>query len=443
MVSAITISSCSLLFTAADFEDLGAFPWPTETPIKEPETGELNVLFEDVGTFAVLHGFSCAKSDREGREDFVRIQEQVKLRDFLDGNVGWATNATVFLNGWYLEFLEDKHELIGFSTAIARIKFERLELEWQAGGAFADDGFDSGYRLCYTYTILVWNDDELDMGIDDSDDENIFLALETFNQSKTARHVLRNYRQDLPFINVTDPAGVLPRGYGMSWRQSHQVLQAAYSMGASEKVVIKGADYGELESPNLNADTMRYGDGAISWDSSLILRDNGNRHDFYAAEIVSVLGGSSIHILHPPYGMSLRDNIDDDCGGIFTGCITTGDGNPGLLTRDITVENLPFEIAVPLLKGWSLGYANDDHTLRELGARISTFNYEIDPSTSLGTLHYSVEMIADNRQGDEPFLDHSIAVLGLNSVPNPVGGGGGIITDPVKEAPTPGPATDE
>jgi hypothetical protein len=188
--------------------------------------------------------------------------------------------------------------------------------------------------------------------------------------------------------------------------------------------------------------TIRYGDGAISWDSSLILRDNHNRHNFYAAEIVSVLGGPSMQVIHPPYGITPRDNIDDGCG-FLTGCITVGESNPGLVTRDITVGNLPFEYAVPLLKGWSLGYAKDDHTLRDLGARISTFNYEIDPSTSLGTLRYSVEMIADNRKGDDPLLDHSIAVLGLNSVPTTGGGGGVIITDPVTDAPNPGPATDE
>jgi hypothetical protein len=413
LAAAVAISSCSLLFSAAPDFDPSDYPWPSDTPIKEPDEQGLKVLLEDTGNLAVLHGFSCAQSDRDGQEDFVRIQERLNLTDVLENGAGWVTDATVFLNGWDMEYIHKKHNVIGFSAAIARIKFERLELEWQAGGALAENKFDAGYRLCYAYTVLAWNANVVEMDVDHGDAENTFVIFENYNQAKTARHVLRNYRQDVGFIATSTSVGVLPRGFGMSWRQDRQLLQAAYEMGASENSVTAGANYGELDPPAIAADTMRLGDGAVSWDSGLILKDNATRHDFYAAEMVSVLAGPAVTLVHPPFAIAPREQIDQDCGGIFTGCITTGAGNPGVVTRDITVENLPFDYAVPVLSGWSLGYRQDDHTVRDLGVQIVDFAYDKVAGEPTGTLRYTVLLVADNREGDEPALSHRASVLGL------------------------------
>jgi len=172
--------------------------------------------------------------------------------------------------------------------------------------------------------------------------------------------------------------------------------------------------YGSLAPPqNLPANTSRQGDGGISWDSSFIFKPNDKLKKVFVAEMVSVIGGNSIEILHPPFAIE-PDNEKEDCGGWFTGCVTTSN-NDGLQTINMVVENLPFDYAVPVLSGWSLGYAKDDHTIVDLGINIESFSYEPPAAGQSGKLRYTLKAITDNGENHKPALRYRVGVLGISN----------------------------
>jgi len=347
----IPLGGCSIIFTTppAEFE----FPWPPDTPVQLLTDPGIVFVHEEPGSFAVLHGFACAKSDRDGKEDFVRIRQELDLTAELQSGGRYITDATVFLNGWRMQYLHKNHHVNGFAAAIINIDLERFELSWEAGGALGEYGFDAGYSWCYNYTVLAWNDNQLDMHVDHSDQENTFLNIERYDRNTTAVHVLRNYRQNVPFISAETAVTVLPRAFGLLWPYDHHVLQAAYNLDHSETFVQSGRAYGDLDPPVLPSGVGRVDSGSVSWDSKLVLKDNKTRRDFYAAEIVSVFGGASVGVIQPPFTITPAEETDSS---IFTGTITTGAGGKGgLKSEDVAIENIPFDYAIPVYRDgrWS------------------------------------------------------------------------------------------
>ena len=69
---------------------------------------------------------------------------------------------------------------------------------------------------------------------------------------------------------------------------------------------------------------------------------------------------------------------------------------------------------MPVLSGWSLGYKNDDHTLRDFGVSIDSFTFDKNPGDATGTLRYTITMVADNLDGYVPEYRHRVSVLGWN-----------------------------
>lgn len=443
LLAAVTLTGCSLLFNPADYFGDFDFPWPEGTPIKTASRAEIAVLHEDPGTLAVVHGFSCAVSDRDGQEDFVRIQESLDFRDLLDADPRWITNATVFLNGFQASFEDNKHEVLGVSAAISGIEHERAELRFEGGGALADNKFTAPYEFCFTFTAFAWNRQELLLAADHGDRANTFFRLAQDNKSITSLNVLRNYRQEVDLIGDDTTVGLLPRGAGLAWIGSNQVLQASYAMGSATAVLESERVYdGAVQPQNLPDNTIRQGAGGLSWDSSFIFKPNDKVDDVFVAELVSVLGGDGMELLNPPFLIEPADE-KDGCGGWFTGCIGNPEGTNGPKTVEIVVENLPYEVAIPVLNGWSLGYVVDDHTIRDLGVSIDTFSYQPPSGATLGSLRYTLTAVTDNGDNYTPALRYRVAVLGLSpevpdepvEPPGPVG--------PPPTAPPPGPATDE
>ena len=435
-----TVGGCSFLFAPPDPFDAFNFPWPDGTPLLTASRSGVDVVYEDAGVLAVLHGFSCASSDRDGQEDFVRIQERLNLAELLEEDPRWITDATVFLNGFQSKFLNEEHTLLGFAVAVARIEHVRTELNFEGGGALSSHDFKDPYELCYTYTALIWNRQELPLSADHGDPDNVFILRAEDNHSVTSLNVLRNYREGLGFIGLDTPAGVLPRGAGMAWTSGEQLLQASYSLGSGATVLDGGRSYATLPSPQgLTPTTQRQGAGGISWDSSVIFKPNDRKDDVYAAELVSVLGGEGLSLLQPPFLIEPA-NEKEPCGGWFTGCI----GNPpdvnGPMTEEVVIENLPYEMAVPVLSGWSLGYVNDDHSIRDLGVSIDRFSYEPPSGGAPGTLRYTVTAVADNDGNFMPALRHRVSVLGLTPPPSAPDPGAPVQPQPVDP---PGPVTDE
>jgi hypothetical protein len=428
------------MFSAAEYFDGFTFPWPDGTPVKTATKSGIEVISEQPEKLAVLHGFSCASSDREGLEDFIRIQENLDLSSLLETDGRWITNATVFLNGFQGRFLDGKRDLLGLGAAVANIEVQRTQLTFEGGGVLAGGQFNSPYEMCYTYTVLAWNRLALNISANHEDQENVFLRLPGDNKSITSLNILRNYRQDIGFIEADTSVAILPRGTGMAWTSANQLLQSSYSLGAASPILESNRTYGNLAAPqNLPDDTSRQGAGGISWDSSFIFKPNDKVKKVFVAEMVSIIGGSDTKILHPPFAIE-PDNEKEPCGNWFTGCIVTPADLNEPQTINIVVENLPYDAAVPVLSGWSLGYADDDHTIEQIGINIESFSYEAPTGGQSGTLRYTLQAVTDNGGNYRPSLRYRVGVLGITLGSDTGDGSGPNVAPP--ELPSIGPVID-
>ncbi len=411
----IPLGGCSTTISKTEFKD--RFPWPKDTPVLAVDP-TIVFKYEEPDSFAVLHGFACAKSEGKGEKDFVRMQQIVNLDDILDSGGRYITNATVFLNGWRVDYLDEHHHLLGFGAAIVNIELDRFKLNWEAGGALAEDGFDSDYSWCYDFTIVAWNDNRLDMHVDHRDEENTFWNVDSYQKNTTAVHVLPNYRQNVPFVSSDTTVTVLPRAFGLAWPFDYHVLQTAYNLDHSEAFVQSGRAYGDLDPPALPDGVARVDSESVSWDSKFILKDNKARRDFYAAEIVSIFGGTSVGVIQPPFTITPAKKIASS-GGI----IGSPPGEGGLKTEDVVIENIPFDYAIPVLSGWSLRYSDDDHHVQDIGARIESFSYEKNPGAATGTLRYTISSILDDQKnGRVTRYLHRVNILGWNAASAGVSG---------------------
>ncbi|WP_347275448.1 hypothetical protein [Candidatus Kuenenia sp.] len=382
-----------------------------DPPLAELTDSGRTLIFEDEGNIAVFHGFGCAESNKSGKEDFLRVQESMDLPDY-------ATAATVFLNGWELKYLNSDHHIRGLGTGIAKIEIADRKLNWEAGGVLADRNFDDGYSWCYYYTIIAWNEAQIDALIDQNDgDELIDLVAvsNTKQNNTTALKMLPRFVHNTDFTS-REPIAVLPRGYGFEWRggiyygRDHHLLQLAYNLDYSEIFIQYEKNYLGSDEPSLPTPASYVDSGFVSWDTKTIFKDNSLRRDYGVGEIVSVLGGSDIGILQPPFTLLPREDV-----GWFTGCI--GEAGVGVKTKDYVVENIPFEYAVPMLTGWELTYPCDDEHVARIGIWITEFQYDKSTDEPTGTLRYTISSILQDKDGSPGHIsNHRVSILGLKPV---------------------------
>src|SRR3972149_1822237 len=109
-----------------------------DIPVKElTDSGQqIPHVFEEPGTIIVYHGFGCAESNKSGTEDIIKVEGSQDIP-------AYATNATVFLNGWHLQYLDSDHHVAGLGTLIRNIRLEGQTLKWEAHGALSDHNFDA------------------------------------------------------------------------------------------------------------------------------------------------------------------------------------------------------------------------------------------------------------------------------------------------------------
>ena len=131
-------------------------------PTLEPSESGISTIFENPGTLIAYHGYACAELDKPGQESFVNVERSIDLP-------AYVTDATVFLNGWRLEYLHDDHDVADFGAAITRIGKEGQTLRWRATGVLSDENFDDGYSFCHYYTALAWNQGNLRLMVDHDD----------------------------------------------------------------------------------------------------------------------------------------------------------------------------------------------------------------------------------------------------------------------------------
>lgn len=365
------------------------------------------VLVDPNAGFAVFHGSACARSDEDGRENIVKVEQSLELPPFVN-------QATVILNGWKVRYLHGDHHVEGVGTMIAKIDLQDGRLTWQAAGVLADDNFDDAYEWCYHYTVIAWNAFSVSALVDDDDADRFCKAASDttdnfyFGKNKgttTALASFSSFLQNEPLASRGSEA-ILPRGFGFRGDGDDHLLQLAYNLDHSEGIVEQGKLYWkgfrEIALPSAESGNL-VDPGFVSWDTYAVLKDNDKRKSYEFGEMVSLIRGSDVGIIQPSYTVLPREDDMDGCG--------TGT-HEGVFTEEFTVENVPFECAVPALTGWDLAYGCDDEQVAEMGTWIDDWSYTVGAQG--GTLRYRVSSILRDKDGSPGHIGaEKVAILGL------------------------------
>jgi hypothetical protein len=393
------------------------------TPLSAPNPNDPafpKSVFEVAGQIKVMHGFGSAKVDNGNK--LIKVEQSVSIPSF-------ANRATVFLNGWRLEYLSSDHHVLAAGAVITKIKLDlrALRLSWTAAGLLRDNDFNDGYKFTYQYTVIAWASGAMNLTLDQGSPDNFCnsdtdlpdKAFVTFNTG--TRTALSSFSV---FSQITDtsinPVGVLPRGFAFAWYDSdHHLYQLAYNLDHSEIFAEAGKIYsnnkshvhtaGDLMSgiaAPLPGTSNRVDSGFVSWNTYAIFKDDSSRRDYIFGEMVSTLGGSNVRLIQPPFSILPTK-------GQTSGLIPGG----GVETKDVTVDAVPFAFAIPMLTGWDLAYISDAQHVKEVGIWLEDWSY----TPGGGTLTYTVSSVLrdkDSVPGHYP--RHKITILGLQPNAQPV-----------------------
>jgi hypothetical protein len=384
-------------------------------PYEDRTDFQLSTYIEVPGLLKVQHRLGCAQADEAASENSVglRIHEMAVIPP------GYNT-GTVFLNGWRLRYLNGDHHVRGLGGAIFNITKTQNgvqnELHWEAGGVVADDG-NNPYEWCGIYTLLFWYRKPFDFVLippqiaalpshtDTTPDALTFVHAEGSDPGNDTA------RRELPgAVQVSDPGAVLPRAFGLVWGSGtdHHLLQAGFDLG----------------TPVPNGDTL-------SWTSTTLWKDNSTRHDYYGSAIVSVLNGPSVTMWHPDTVLRWKESssswlevantvslIPNNAAG--SSFCTEPDSGSALQHVHFSVDNVPFDYAVPVLTGWQLQYLTSDHHVETIGVWIKGFSYEKAPGAAMGTLFYEIESTLHDNPAICPkkrgLAYYKVSILGLNRI---------------------------
>ena len=417
VVISMLLMSCTPCVTYTNMCDLiGGAPDATVV------SSNRNVVLEDPGTIIAYHGFSCAESNERGTEDLLKIEESLEIPPY-------AGDATVFLNGWRMNYLSSDHHVAGVGTMISNIRLEDKSLKWQAAGLLSDDNFDDGYKWCYFYTVVAWNPANLDLAVDHKDgscdsrnpaEANFFI---TDNEKTTT--ALSSFPTFLynPAFASGKTVAILPRGFGFKWSAKcdtdHHLLQLGLNMDHDEIFVENGKKYrkGFLEEltpvpvpqPPPSNTVNQVDAGFASWDTYAIFKDNEGRRGYGFGEMASGLGGRDVGVIQPPFSI-----LPDEDVGFPSACLEEPQGEK---TEQVVIENVPFEYALPMLTGWDIHYGCDDEHVTELGTWLDDIHYDKNPGAPGGTLNYTFSsLLKDKNDSPGHGSSHKVTILGFKPV---------------------------
>jgi len=408
LVLALFLTSCARFnpdFVLPDFCELFDDIPTIELPANP------GVVLEDAGKIMVMHGSTQARVDTAGR--IIKIEQSVDIPSY-------ANQATVLLNGWRLGYLGDDQHVLAVSALITKIRLDRrgLKLTWNAAGAIRDDDFEESYQFTYHYTVIAWNDTQLNLVVDQGSPDKFCnpdlnipdKSFVTVNNGTTALSSFNVFALE-PQFPQGQPIAVLPRGFGFMYAGDHHLLQLAYNLEHSEVFAEKGKTYnnnrqahtiGDLEvgtQAPLPTNASRVDSGFVSWRTDAILKDNSDVREYLFGELVSTLGGSDVRTIQPPFSVLPKKG---EGGGTLEG---------GVISQDVVIENVPFNYAIPMLTGWEIGYLTDDQHVKDLGIWIDDWSF------AGGTLSYKLSSILrDNDLFPAHFARHKITILGIRSV---------------------------
>lgn len=394
-------------------------------PVSELVSSSRDILLEDPGTIIAYHGSGCAESRKSGTEELLKVEESLEIPPY-------ATDATVFLNGWRTNYLSSDHHVAGLGTMISNIRLEDKTLKWQAAGVLSDDNFDDAYKWCYYYTVVAWNPAKISLTVDHKDgscdpgdpgdprETNFFI---TDNRNTTT--ALSSFPSFLynPDFASSKAVAILPRGFGFKWSADcdtdHHLLQIGCNLDHSEIFVENGKRYkkGFLENitplpvpqpPPANS-VSQVDSGYVSWDTSTLFKDNSGRRGYGFGEMVSGLGGKDLGVIQPPFSI-----LPHEDAGFPSVCL----GEPiGEKTEEVVIESVPYEYAIPMLTGWELAYGCDDEHVTQLGTWLDEIRYDKTAGAPTGTLHYKVFSILKDKDGSPGHAySHKVTILGLKPI---------------------------
>lgn len=378
-----------------------------------PTASSQTKVFESPNTLVVYHGSACAVSKKSGREDVVTIKHNFTLP-------GYATQATVLLNGWDLQYLGDDQHVAALGTLIDSIRIQKNNLTWQVTGAISDDDFEESYQSCYRYTIIAWNPSAINLIVDNHDgadcykpatEEGNFYTV--YNDGTTTS--LASYPSFLlnKDFASSKAVAILPRGFAFNWDASsgsfedHHLKQISYNRGHSEIFVQNKKTYRKstgIVTPSFSGDASQVGTGYASWETSVIFKDDDTRRRYGFGEMVSGLAGTDLGIIEPPFSVLPLSGAD--------GANASG----GVRTAKFTITNIPYNYAIPVLSGWDLGYLTSDNHVKEGGVWIDNIHYDKNPTALTGTLTYELSaVLRDNDNWPDFFIGHKVTVLGFQA----------------------------
>jgi hypothetical protein len=378
-------------------------------------------VFEEPGSIIVFHGFGSSESNTPGEEDVIRVEETLDLP-------AYATDATVFLNGWRLQYISGDHNVAGLGTVIRNIKKERNTLRWEAVGVLSDDNFDDGYRWWYRYTVIAWNSTNINLIVDHVDGQCGDTVTKYFNEinrgTTTALAAFPTFLQNSIFSSA-NKLTILPRGFGFKWNSDddHDLLQLSYNMGYSENFLENKKEYHKSVKDtllNFFDSASHIGKHFLSWESSAIFKDNGLRREYKFGELVSGIGGNDIGVIEPPFSIL---PIEDEVA--FWGSCTQLDYADSV---QFIVKDIPFQFAIPVLSGWDLGYGTSksgcyDANVKDIGIWIDSWKYG-DPTDPPGTLRYKLSAYMKDKNNDPAYYHRQrVSILGIRAIQRRVTGG--------------------
>jgi hypothetical protein len=301
--------------------------------------------------------------------------------------------ATVFLAGWRLKFLNGDHPVARVHVSVRDVQLARDVLTWRVEGSLADDNGDDPYELCVLLTVLAWSSRAVDLHVSDGDGTPNHDHVDSVGSGgyvSTDRHggVLGRFRTKV----------LVPRGF------------RAELLDGEETAVL------QIASILKNEQGPRSG----PWQRSAFVLANDDAAripPFSFDHWVSALGGDDADWIEPSFRLSFPDDIDN-CFGVVG---YTSSGQPifagSVEHTDYEVSDLPFEFAVPVLTSWDLYYACDgDQYVLETGISVHDAAYTFDEATQRGTLRYTVtSILRDDDDRPAHFSTDAVGILGLRA----------------------------
>lgn len=284
--------------------------------------------------------------------------------------------GTVFLNGWYTFYGNKDHHVKNVQVSIENVNMSGGMLNWSVIGQLRDKNADDPFCFYYHPEFVWWDDKDIVASAND----NLVANAEGSGA--------------IQLTSVGDPdIGVLPRGF---------------------KIRIADLDDGDDRHLRRLAYTLYQSNAVAEYSDDSV-------QEFQFTHYFTGLTGSSINYV--PFPTQSQSHL---CGGgvSATQCTTT-----------ITIENVDYDEAIPVLGDWNLTYqgGGDDHHVREIGAWISDWEY------SGTTMTVDVTHILADDSNNSSNRQIRVSVLGIAYEPDKDGVG----TDIEDDAPNNGDGNDD